>query len=140
MKILIMGLPGSGKTHLAQRLQQHLECAWFNADRVRESANDWDFSAEGRMRQASRMKFYADFEVFNDRSAICDFVCPTEETRKHFDADITIWVDTLEEGRFEDTNRVFEQPASVDHHITHHMTDTEIEELALCLKLAKADT
>ena len=74
MKILVMGLPGAGKTWLAERLQKTLKCAWYNADKVREMANDWDFSPEGRVRQANRMKTFADFEKQNNRFVICDFI------------------------------------------------------------------
>jgi adenylylsulfate kinase len=117
MKILVMGLPGSGKTYLTERLVPLIQAAWYNADKVREMANDWDFSDEGRSRQSNRMKTFADFEKLNGRMVICDFVCPTQETRANFDADITIWMDTIEEGRFEDTNKIFQRPQNVTYHI-----------------------
>ena len=110
MKILIFGLPGAGKTYLAKRLQDQISSAWYNADEVRRMANDWDFTDEGRSRQANRMKTLADFEKSNGRNVICDFVCPFESAREHFDADITVWMDTIEQGRFEDTNKVFQSP------------------------------
>ncbi len=118
MKILVMGLPGSGKTFLTERLVPLLDAAWYNADKVREMANDWDFSAEGRDRQSKRMKNFADFEKSHGRFVICDFVCPTKLTRSNFKADITIWMDTIKEGRFDDTNRIFEKPENVTFHIT----------------------
>jgi len=136
MKILIMGLPGAGKTWLAERLQKHItNCAWFNADEVRKQANDWEFSDEARIRQARRMR---NLEKRCGRDVICDFVCPTELTRHIFEADITVWVDTIEEGRFEDTNKAFERPnrANVDFHITKHLSeeDGEVKSLATAIE------
>lgn len=130
MKILIMGLPGAGKTHLALRLHVHLNCAWYNADQVRKMANDWDFSDAGRRRQSERMNMIATFEATRARTVICDFVCPTGETRKTFNADITIWMDTIEEGRYDNTNKIFEKPNGVDYHIKSFMTDQEIIDFA----------
>lgn len=134
MRILIMGLPGAGKTHLAKRLQVHLNCAWYNADKVREMANDWDFTDSGRRRQSERMNTIALFEGTRGRTVICDFVCPTGETRKEFDADLTIWMDTIEAGRYEDTNKVFEPPEEVTYRIKGFMSDEEIVEFATKLK------
>ena len=123
MKILIMGLPGSGKTYLAERLQPLLNAAWYNADVVRKMANDWDFSSEGIIRQSMRMKTFADFEKSNNRYVICDFVCQTRTTQETFDTDITIWMNTISEGRFEDTNKMFEEPLNVDFLITEMNED-----------------
>ena len=124
-----MGLPGSGKTYLAERLQPLLEAAWYNADKVREMANDWDFSPEGRIRQSMRMRTFADFEKENNRVVICDFVCPTKDTQDNFDPDIVIWMNTIKEGRFEDTKKMFEEPIKVDFHVTE-MNDKNHNEIA----------
>lgn len=130
-----MGLPGSGKTWLAERLMKLLDnCAWYNADVIRGAANDWDFSPEGRLRQANRMKTFADFEVSNGRTVICDFVAPVPAAREQFDADKVIWVDTIRLGRFEDTNKMFESPDKFDTHVTTLMTDEQIEAFANTIK------
>jgi len=129
MKILVMGLPGSGKTYLTERLVPIIKAAWYNADKVREMANDWDFSDEGRNRQSQRMRTFADFEKKHGRFVVCDFVCPTPETRENFNADIVIWMDTIQEGRFEDTNKLFQNPNKVDFHILE-WNDTNHEVLA----------
>ncbi|MFL2754506.1 MAG: adenylyl-sulfate kinase [Gammaproteobacteria bacterium] len=118
MKILVMGLPGSGKTYLTERLVPLIDAAWYNADKVREMANDWDFSDEGRDRQSKRMRTFADFERNHKRFVVCDFVCPTKLTRKNFDADIIIWMDTIKKSKFEDTNKIFQNPNKVNFHIT----------------------
>ena len=110
MKILIMGLSGSGKTFLSKLLQKELSCAWYNADNLREMANDWDFSNEGRKRQSFRMKALADFEKANGRLVICDFICPTNETRKLVSPNYIIYMNTIEKSNYEDTDKVFEIP------------------------------
>ena len=124
-----MGLPGSGKTYIAERMQPILNAAWYNADKVREMANDWDFSPQGRIRQSLRMKNLADYEKSHGRIVICDFVCPTSETKINFDPDITIWMDTIKSGRYEDTNKMFEEPINVDFKVTE-MNDTNHETIS----------
>jgi adenylylsulfate kinase len=137
MRILIMGLPGSGKTHLAVRLQQHLkDCAWYNADAIRKMADDWDFSPSGRFRQAERMNMLATFEGTRGRTVICDFVCPTIETRKLFDHDIMIWMNTIEESRYKDTNQMFENPDNATYIVKGFQSDEEITKFAEQLERA----
>ena len=116
-RILIMGLPGAGKTTLSEKLRNLLEAndkkvIWLNADRVRREYDDWDFSREGRIRQSKRMyelstRIECDF-------VIADFVAPMVEMREIFQADFTIWMDTIVQGRFADTNSVFDQPLKFD--------------------------
>ena len=114
-----MCLPGSGKTTLAEILAPMYNAVWLNADKVREEANDWDFSDEGRKRQALRMQTLAQEAVDNNRNVVADFVCPTPKTRDEFGADYIIWMDTIKEGRFEDTNKVFEAPENYDFRVNH---------------------
>jgi len=116
--ILIMGLPGSGKTTLASYLVPLLDAKWLNADEVRKEANDWDFSAEGRTRQAKRMWSKALEFKKEGFHVVADFVCPTPAARKLFPADFIIWVDTIKEGRFDDTNKMFVKPDKYDFHVT----------------------
>ena len=118
MKILIMGLPGSGKTTLAQMMAPRLNAVWLNADEVRKEANDWDFSEDGRRRQSLRMRSLAEGAVGDNRTVVADFVCPTKKTREHFSADYVIWMDTIKEGRFEDTNKMFEEPTEYNTRVT----------------------
>jgi GTPase SAR1 family protein len=148
-RILIMGLPGSGKTWFAERLKKHIEehssqytipfaklanhdnvfnipkweatVKWFNADEVRKSYNDWDFSKEGRVRQSIRMFDFA--MKSNTDFVICDFVAPLQEMRNNFKADWTIWMDTIDSGRFEDTNKAFVAPSVYDFRITEQNAD-----------------
>ena len=116
--ILIMGLPGSGKTTLADELAPLLNAKRLNADEVRKEANDWDFSEEGRKRQSKRMADFALKMKENGNNVVADFICPTPEARILFPADFIIWVDTIKEGRFGDTNQMFIKPEKYDFHVT----------------------
>ena len=113
-----MGLPGAGKTTLANELGPLLKAKRVNADEVRKSANDWDFSEEGRKRQSKRMSKLALNFKNEGNYVIADFICPTPEARNLFPADYIIWVDTIKEGRFEDTNQMFVKPEKYDFHVT----------------------
>ncbi len=117
-KILIMGLPGSGKTTLASELVPLLNAKWLNNDKVRKAANDWDFSEEGRVRQAKRMADLAEKYKQTGSYVVCDFICPTPKARELFNADLIIWVDTIKKGRFDDTNQMFVKPEKFDFHVT----------------------
>tara|TARA_Y100001970_G_C13829978_1_gene649223 strand:- start:145 stop:552 length:408 start_codon:yes stop_codon:yes gene_type:complete len=116
--ILIMGLPGSGKTTLANELGPMLNAKRLNADEVRKEANDWDFSEEGRKRQAKRMADFATKLKAEGNYVVADFICPTPAARALFPADYIIWMDTIKEGRFEDTNKMFIKPDKFDYHVT----------------------
>ena len=116
--ILIMGLPGSGKTTLANELAPMINAKRLNADEVRKEANDWDFSEEGRKRQSKRMANFAKKLKDENNYVVADFICPTPEARNLFPADYVIWVDTIKEGRFEDTNKMFVKPDKYDFHVT----------------------
>lgn len=149
-RILIMGLPGAGKTYFAERLKTWLETHgrigserimqyemipsahemrarvdWFNADDVRRKFNDWDFSREGRIRQSIRMLEFA--LACSGDYVICDFVAPLVEMRNNFKADWTIWIDTIEAGRFEDTNKAFVPPETYDFRITEQNAEKWVE-------------
>lgn len=124
MKILVFGLPGSGKTTFAKQLTQDTKLPHFNADEIRGLFKDWDFTERGRLRQAIRME---DLCQIAGKSAVVDFVCPFNLYRKNYD--LTIWMNTIESGRYEDTNKIFEKPKQVDYEITNYNYDHIIKEL-----------
>ena len=117
-KILIMGLPGSGKTTLASELVPLLKAEWINNDKVRGDANDWDFSEEGRERQAKRMADLAEKYKKEGHYVVADFICPTPKARELFNADFIVWVDTIKKGRYDDTNAMFVKPEKFDFQVT----------------------
>jgi len=124
LNILIFGLPGSGKTTFAKQLTQNTNIPHFNADEIRELFKDWDFSSEGRVRQVFRM---VDLCKIANKTCVVDFVCPYNLYRK--DYDITIWMNTIKSGRYEDTNKIFEKPTQVDYEIKDFNYDYIIKEL-----------
>jgi GTPase SAR1 family protein len=133
MIIQIIGLPGSGKTTLAESLKERINAVHFNADKVRAELNsDLGFSAEDRVEQARRMGALARLVSKQGFPVIVDFVCPTAETRKAFGfADIIIWMDRIKEGRFEDTNKMWEDPAFYDLRIDEHWTVKEATDFVI---------
>ena len=139
MKILICGLPGSGKSTLAEPFAKLINGVWINADQVREQYNDWDFTQGGRMRQAQRMRYLSDGVVRAGGIAVTDFVCPTENARREFDADYTVWMDTIKEGKYEDTNRMFEKPTNVNYHVAEWFNDTHAQLLEVVQNYMERD-
>lgn len=106
-RIAVIGLPRAGKTTFANLLAKNLAAKRVNGDDLRVESDDWDFTLEGRVRQAHRMREACDKL---GGVVVADFVCPTEETRAAFDADITIWMDTVRTSPYPDTNALFTPP------------------------------
>jgi adenylylsulfate kinase len=134
MKILIFGLPGSGKSTLAKPFADLIGGIHINADNVRQKYDDWDFTPEGRMRQAQRMRHLADGVVMAGKIAVADFVCPTHAAREAFAPNYTVWMDTITEGRYEDTNNMFEAPSKVDYHVANWFDDTHTQLMPVVLR------
>ena len=130
-----MGLPGAGKTTLADELAPMINAKRLNADQVRKDANDWDFSAEGRKRQAKRMADFALKLKSEGNNVIADFICPTPEARQLFPADYVVWVDTIKAGRFDDTNQMFVKPDKYNYHVTSQDAKTWAPKILKDLKI-----
>jgi len=138
-KILIMGLPGSGKTTLAEKLVSKLNAAWFNADAVRQDIySELGFSPEDRLKHATRMGKLCDWAKLGGSYVIADFVCPTKETREAFNPDFVVWVNRIEEGRYADTNKMFEKPESYDVKLEEGTPDEWCEKVIEALNKTEA--
>lgn len=136
MKILICGLPGSGKTTLAEPFAKLIGAVHLNADAIRDEYNDWDFSPEGRIRQAQRMRYLADGVVKAGKHVVADFIAPTRKARQEFDADFIVWMDTIKEGRFADTNAMYESldKGEYDYHVSEWFDDTHLQLMSVVAK------
>ena len=129
MKVLIFGLPGTGKTTLAKPFAELINGVHLNADDIRKRYDDWDFTSSGRIRQAQRMRHLADGVELAGKIAVADFICPTHVTRDVYDADFTIWMDTTKGSLYKDTLKMFEPPKNtdVDYHVSQWFDDTHAQ-------------
>jgi len=123
IKILIMGLPGAGKTTLAKELSKEINAIHLNADKMRNKVwTDLTFKYTDRLIMAQRMGALSDTLVNQGYNVIADFVCPTEKTRQAFGKAFVIWVNRIEKSRFDDTNHLFEKPSFFNICISNALT------------------
>jgi len=132
-RILIMGLPGSGKSFLARRVVKFLRAEWLNADKIRRKYNDWDFSKDGIIRQVTRMKHLSDKS--RKRIIVADFICPLPEQRKIFKPHCLIWMDTIKKSRYPRINRIFKKPKNYDLRIKDKEIKLNLIKVKKILKL-----
>ena len=123
IKILIMGLPGAGKTFLAKEIYKELGASWLNGDKVRNKYKDWDFTKEGRIRQAKRLNKLSNHFIKKRKNVIVDFICPNKDSFKYFKADFIVWMDTIKKGRhirkhLDDINPIFKKPKKFNLRVT----------------------
>jgi len=131
-----MGLPGSGKTWLGSRIAKHFSIPYWDADVVREIYNDWDFSITGRAIQTERMRTLAEL----DPISISGYVCPLPALRHKFNPDALIWMDTIQEGRYDDTNKLFHPPLKIaDLRITKWIDENQLYKCLDGIKHTTAD-
>ena len=93
--------------------------------------NDWDFSVEGRERQAKRMCRLADMDLLS----FSGFMCPTEKTRQQFNPHHIIWMDTIKSGRYDDTNALFEEPCTTQYNYRFTDLDSDTQTTMIANKL-----
>ena len=122
-KILIMGLPGAGKTFLAKEIYKELNAVWLNGDKVRKKFKDWDFTKQGRIRQAKRLNNLSNKIIKTGKNVVVDFICPNQDSFKYFRANFVIWMDTIKKGRhirkhLDDINPIFRKPKKYDLRVT----------------------
>jgi len=133
MITLIIGLPGSGKTALATLLVAKTNSIHLNADQIRaELSSDLGFTIEDRIEQARRIGAIARLLSNQGKDVVVDFICPTEQTRQAFGfADKIVWMDRIEEGRYQDTNSIWEDPIKYDLRIKSNLTVEQEVELVI---------
>ena len=117
-----MGLPDSGKTWLGSRISKHFNIPFWDADDIRRIYNDWDFSGQGRERQSLRMRKLAELEMIS----ISAFIAPLPGYIRNFFPDKLIWMDTVEDCKYEDTNKLFQSPQKYDVRITKWIDEDQL--------------
>ena len=122
----MFGLPGSGKTTFSKKLLLP-NMDYYNADEIRKKFDDWNFSIAGRKLQSARMLSMTVDSKMNRRHSIADFVAPFDKNRQSYD--IKIWMNTISESKYRDTNEIFEKPKTCNFEIKDYNYDNIIKEI-----------